>query len=181
MIDPEIQRLRRLSILLGCVSLALAGTLAWFVVPQFLPDQSPKVRYDEDIVFPVKTFLSTNAYVAVKGTLKADWIGYKNNTFSILCLTDECIVASVEQIGPKQVGSIDGPITYPVIRWSNDEVVAQSDALCAQITITFQRKSQTVLWVETPINQTEIACKNADNTVRKATIETSLYWQRSKP
>lgn len=180
MSEPQFQRLRRLSILLACVSLALAGALAWLLLPQFLPYQSAKVRYDEDIVFPVKTFVSSDAWVAVKGTLIADWIGYKNNTFSILCLPDECIVASVEQIGPKQVGSIDGPVTYPVIRWTNDEVVAQSDAFCARITITFQRKSETVLWVETPINQTAVACKNADSTIRKASIETSLYWQRSK-
>ena len=132
MSEPQFQRLRRLSILLACVSLALAGALAWLLLPQFLPYQSAKVRYDEDIVFPVKTFVSSDAWVAVKGTLIADWIGYKNNTFSILCLPDECIVASVEQIGPKQVGSIDGPVTYPVIRWTNDEVVAQSDAFCAQ-------------------------------------------------
>jgi hypothetical protein len=69
----------------------------------------------------------------------------------------------VEQIGPKQISSINGPLTYPVIRWTKDEVVAQGDALCARITITFDRATETVLWVETPINQTEIVCKNADD------------------
>jgi hypothetical protein len=52
--------------------------------------------------------------------------------------------------------------------------------MCARIAITFDRATKTVLWVEAPINQTEIACKNADNTVRKATIEASVYWRRSK-
>ena len=59
-------------------------------------------------------------------------------------------------------------------------MVAEDDALCSRITITLDRKTQTVLWVETPINQTAIACKNADDTVRKATLETSLYWRKSK-
>jgi hypothetical protein len=54
----------------------------------------------------------------------------------------------------------------------------EDDALCARITITYDRKSETVLWVETPINQTQIACKNSDNAVRKATIEASLFWQQ---
>ena len=108
-------------------------------------------------------------------------MAYKNNTFSILCLPTECIVASVDQIASKQVSTIDGPVIYPVIHWSqDDEVVAQDDVFCARITITLDRKSQTVLWVETPINQTTVACKNADNNIRKATLETSLYWRRSQ-
>src|SRR2546426_5055871 len=109
---PETQTFRRLSVFLGGLSLALAAALAWFVVPQFLQDRSGQTPYDQDIVFPIKTFLSTDAYVAVKGTLSADWIAYKNNTFSILCLPQECIVADVEQIGPKQVSSINGPVIY---------------------------------------------------------------------
>ena len=53
-------------------------------------------------------------------------------------------------------------------------------APCARITITLDRTTQNVLWVETPINQTEIACKNADSSVRKATLEASLFWRRQK-
>ena len=167
---------RALAIFIACCTAALL----WFVYPQFVRS-SPTTAPDEDIVFSEKIFLPTKAYVAAKGTLSADWIGYKNNTYSILCFPTECIVASAEQIGPRQVSSIDGPVVYPVIRWSeNDEVVAQDDALCARITITLDRTSQTVLWVETPINQTTVACKSADNNIRKATLEPSLYWQRSK-
>jgi hypothetical protein len=58
-------------------------------------------------------------------------------------------------------------------------VVAQDDGLCARITITLERKSETVLWVETPINQTTVACKNADNNIRKATLQESLFWRRA--
>jgi hypothetical protein len=100
-------------------------------------------RYDEDIVFPIKTFVGTKAYVAAKGTLSADWIAYKNNTYSILCLPEECIVASVEQIGPKQVGNIEGPVAYPVKRRTTDnDVVAEDDWLCARITITLDRMTK---------------------------------------
>ena len=167
---------RVLAIFFACCT----GALLWFVYPQFVRS-APTTAPDEDIVFSIKTFLGTKDYVAAKGTLTADWIGYKNNTYSILCLPTDCVVASVEQIGPKQVSSIDGPISYPVIHWTeNDEVVAQDDALCARITITLDRKTETVLWVETPINQTTVACKNADNDIHKASLEASLYWQRSK-
>jgi hypothetical protein len=58
--------------------------------------------------------------------------------------------------------------------------VAEDNALCLKISITFGRQSETVLWVETPINRTRIECKNAVSTIRKATIETSLYWQQLK-
>jgi hypothetical protein len=171
---------RGIATFLGCTTVILSGVLIWLQTPQF-ERPAEQVRYDEDIVFPVKTFLGRDRYVAAKGTLTADWIGYKNNTYSFLCIPEECIVANVEQIGPKQVGSIDGPVVYPMKRWTADkEIVAEDEVLCARITITLDRTTQTVLWVETPINQTELFCKNADNNVRKATLETSLYWKRSQ-
>jgi hypothetical protein len=169
---------RGVAVFFACTTAALAGVLAWLVAPRFV-QPAQQVKYDEDIVFPVKVFVGTRAYVAAKGTLSADWIAYKNNAYSIVCVPDECIVASVNQIGSKQVGSIDGPMTYPVKRWTDEaEVVAEGDALCARSTITLDRKTQTVLWVETPINQTETYCRQADSNLRKATLETSLYWRK---
>jgi hypothetical protein len=171
---------RLLTFLFAGTTIILIGVLAWQVAPQFT-QHAQTTRYDEDIVFPTKMFLGTKAYVAAKGTITADWVGYKNNTYSILCFREECIVANVEQIGHNQLSSIDGPTTYPVKQWSEDgQIVAQDDALCSRITITLDRLTETVLWVETPINQTAIACKNADNTIRKATLETSLYWRKLK-
>jgi hypothetical protein len=169
---------RAFAIFFACATVALAAPLVWLIAPQFR-SASQQERYDEEIVFPIKTFVGTKEYVAAKGTLRGDWIAYKNNTYSFYCDFEECIVASVEQIGPKLVSSIDGPLTYPVRRWTKeDDVVAEDDALCARITITLDRRTQTVLWVETPINQTALACKNADDSVRKATLESSLYWRR---
>ena len=171
---------RAFAIFFACTTAALAAALVWLIAPQFR-SASQQERHDEDIVFPIKTFVGTKAFVGAKGTLSADWIAYKNNTYSILCLPEECIVASIEQIGPKQVSSIDGPVTYPVKHWTTDaDVVAEDDALCARITITLDRTTKSVLWVETPINQTTLACKNADNNIRKATLEASLYWRRQK-
>jgi hypothetical protein len=58
-------------------------------------------------------------------------------------------------------------------------VVAEADERCARITITLDRQAKAVLWVETPINQTAMNCKNADGNVRKATLEPSLFWRKS--
>ena len=178
---PETRKFKRMSILLACLSFVLAAVLAWLSAPRFIQGHSPHIPNDQDIIFPTKLFVNTKSFVAVRGTLTANWLGYKNNTYSLLCLPEQCTVASVEQIGPKQVGAIDGPVVYPVTRWTNDEVVAQDDALCSRITITFNRILETVLWLETPINQTEIACKSAPSVARKATIESSLFWRRSIP
>ncbi|WP_316229010.1 hypothetical protein [Bradyrhizobium sp. SZCCHNR1070] len=170
---------RALAIFSTCTTAALAAIVVWFVAPQFL-GASQQTLGDQDIVFPVKSFVGTKAYVGAKGTLVADWIAYKNNTYSIMCVPEECTVASVEQIGPRLISSIDGPIIYPVKRWTtDDQVVAEDDALCSRITITLDRKTETVLWVESPINQTDLACKNADNNLRKATLGSSLHWRRS--
>jgi hypothetical protein len=107
-------------------------------------------------------------------------MAYKNSTLSILYTPEECIVASVNQIGPKQISAIDGPTVYPLKRWTDDDdVVAEDHTLCSRITITLDRKTESVLWVETPINQAALECKNADSNVRKATLETSLFWRRS--
>jgi hypothetical protein len=171
---------RALSIFFACTTAALATVIVWLVAPRFLL-ASEQMRADEDIIFPTKVFLGTKAYVAAKGTLSTDWMAYKNNTYSIFCVPDECIVASVSQIGPKQVGNIDGPTTYSIKRWTeDDEVIAEGDALCTHITITLDRPTQTVLWVETPINQTTIACKRADSNTHKATLEAAPFWRRSR-
>lgn len=175
----DVTKLRHLSVFLVCTSLILASVVAW-LASQIWQTHPAQQRFDEDIVFSNKLFQNANAYVYVSGTLTGDWIGYKNNTFSILCISEECLVANLDQIGPRQVSRIIGPTVYPVVSWTRDEVVASDNSLCAKITITIDRNTQTLLWVETPINQTRIECKNADNTIRKATIEHSLYWQRSK-
>jgi hypothetical protein len=172
---------RWLSIFFGCTTALLAAVLGWLIAPQYFHTHSAEQpQPDEDIIFANKLFVNTEAFVYVAGTLTGDWIGYKNNTYSVLCVPQECMVAYAEQIGSRQVGRIDGPTVFPIVNWTADEVVASDNSLCAKITITIDRRTKTLLWVETPINQTTIGCKDADNAIRKATIEDWLFWQHSK-
>jgi hypothetical protein len=62
----------------------------------------------------------------------------------------------VQAIGSQQIGRMDAPFEYAIRKWSPYEVVAGDDGGlgCAKTTITIDRKSQQVLWVEEPINQT---------------------------
>jgi hypothetical protein len=102
---------RRLTFFFAGTTIILIALLTWLVAPRFLPTQATQqTKPDEDIVFPIKIFVATKAYIATRGTLTADWIAYKNNAYSILCTRDECVVADVEQIGPKQISSVIGPV-----------------------------------------------------------------------
>ena len=170
----------RPALFFGCTTAILAAVVVWLIAPRLITSAHQDGPSDQGIVFPTKTFVGSKAWVAAKGTMTADWVGYKNNTYSILCLPEECTVASVEQIGPNQISSIDGPMVYPVKSWTDDgAVVAESVEPCVRITITLDRQTEAVLWVETPVNQSALACKNADGNVRKATLEASLFWRKS--
>jgi hypothetical protein len=74
-------------------------------------DHSRGVAAD-DIVFAGKTFVDLPDYgsITISGTLTGDGIGYKNNTIRVSCYKDrrECYIASVEQIGHNQIGSLHG-------------------------------------------------------------------------
>lgn len=170
---------RVFAILFASTSL-LMGT--YIFRTNFVQSHSNETSGGKEIFFPVKLFVGTKSFVSARGTLSADWIAYKNNTFSILCTAEDgCIVASISQIGWNQIGTLDGPTVYPLKKWTEDaEVVAEDHTLCSRITITLDRMSQEVLWVETPINVSAIECKNADSQVRKASLKTSLFWQRDR-
>jgi hypothetical protein len=66
---------------------------------------------DDDITFAPKNFYDNDLAVAISGTLTGDDISYKNNTHSIWCIKDreECLIASIEQIGEKQIGRLAYP------------------------------------------------------------------------
>lgn len=72
---------RALAIFFACTTAALAAVVVWLIAPQF-QRASQQERYDQDIVFPTKVFVGTKGYVGAKGTLSADWMAYKNNTYS---------------------------------------------------------------------------------------------------
>jgi hypothetical protein len=171
----EVRWLRRSVVFLAFVSVGLASALV-VALSLILPQQQFD---DHDIAFPMKVFLFGPTEVSVSGTLVDDWLAYKNNTVSIFCVRKECNVVRVEQDVSNHV-RIDGPWTYPVTRWTEDEVVASDNQFCFKLTITLDRKTKVALWVETPIDQTEIECRNVDQSIRKATIEDSPFWRRMK-
>jgi hypothetical protein len=157
---------RLLAAAFGCSTALLAAVVLWPIAPRF-ENRTNVQAVDQDIIFANKEFQSTERYVYVIGTLSGDWIGYKNNTYSILCTEPECIVAYVELIGPKQIGQIWGPTVYPVVKWSDDEIIASDDGPCSKITWTIERSLQEVLYVETPINQTAISCASSDTNIAR--------------
>jgi hypothetical protein len=144
-------------------------------------------RHEEQLVFAPKAFYDSaqttgDGQVYIAGTLTGDGVSYKNNTVAVTCYKDrmECLTYSVEEIGPNQVGRLDSPATYPVTKWGPYEIVAtdSGDALnCRKVTISIVRKSETVVWVEEPVNQSRAACKNTDTRLLKWTIEDPPAWK----
>jgi len=151
----------------------------------------PAPQTDEDSAFDRKVFYDSNEsgtgtdeIVTISGTLSGKGIGYKNNTTNISCYKDtfECLVTAVQQIGVNQIGRLQSPEEYKVIKWDSFEVVAvdEPDSLaCNKVTISIGRRSKTALRVQEPTNQASVRCKDSDTKIYKWTIEDSLFWQRN--
>jgi hypothetical protein len=139
---------------------------------------------NDDIVFAPKNFADQgDVLVGISGTLTGPDMAYKNNTYAIACFKDrkECLISSIQQIGPNQIGRMDYPYSYPVVSWTAAQVVAAEEPStfgCSRVTITITRKTETALWVEEPVNQSTPQCAKSDGSVRKYTVETSLGWKR---
>lgn len=144
-------------------------------------------EFEQQIVFAAKAFYDSvettgDAFVYVSGTLSGEGVAYKNNTMAISCYKDrmECLTNKVEQIAPNYVGRLDTPTSYPVTKWDANEIVAKDFAdtgHCRKVTINIVRKSEIVVWVEEPANQSTSACKDADTRLLKWTIEDSPGWK----
>ena len=140
---------------------------------------------DDDITFAPKDFADFGDSVGISGTLTGDGVLFRNNTYSIWCIKDraECLIASIGQMaGSKNlIGRLDYPYSMPTTKWTAYEVVTGDDPSewsCFKTTITIERKSQTALWVQEPINQAKPACQNSDTKIHKWTIEDSLGEKR---
>jgi hypothetical protein len=176
------------------------ATTFWFIafvaVTILFLLQRPWVRQSHistDIIFGAKAFSDSAKsnfnylgydIVSVTGTLTGDGIAYKNNSYSVTCYEDrrECLVYSVDEIGDNQVGYLEIPTFYPIMKWTPDEIVASEHVVplvprCTKITISLERKTEEAVWVEEPINQAIAACKNADTQIRKFTIESPPFWK----
>jgi hypothetical protein len=142
---------------------------------------------EQQIMFAAKSFYDSaqttgEGFVYISGTLSGDGVAYKNNTVAISCYKDrmECLINSIEQIGPNQLSRLADPISYPITKWDSYEIVATglvTSMSCRKDTISIVRKSESVVWVEEPVNQSSAVCKNADTRILKWTIEDSPGWK----
>jgi hypothetical protein len=136
-----------------------------------------KIERDESqIFFSEKEFFDNDASITVTGTLTGDNVVFPNNTYRIRCFKDQklCWFAFVEQLGPKAIGSINGPSSFEVVKWTPYEVIASDDGGaygCDKTTITISRKAKELIWVVEPVNQTQWFCKDAYTTIRKRWID----------
>jgi hypothetical protein len=148
----------------------------------YLVMQNKAAAETDEIVLAPKAFFDNDASVSASGTMTGDGLAYSNNSYSIGCYRDhkECWITGFEQIGPKQIGRMDAPYSYDIVKWTPYEVVAGDDGGigCFKTTITISRKSKDVFWVEEPINQSKPFCKDADTKVRKRWLVDSPGWSR---
>jgi len=159
----------------------LIGVVSGVASVVYLQDRN-KDTGEMSVVFSQKNYYDTSDVVAVSGTLTGEGIAYPNNTYSIACFRErkECWMTSVQAIGGQLIGRMDAPYEYEIRKWSQYEVVAGDDGSfgCFRTTITVDRKSQQVLWVEEPVNQTQVMCAKSENKMRKYTIENSPGWNK---
>jgi hypothetical protein len=151
--------------------LAFAGVSYLFVRQLMLPKQ--------EIIFGEKHFYDYGDEVYITGTLTGVGMGrfYPNNTMQLTCyrLRKDCIYTYVDGIGSDQVGRMDPPEFYEVVKWDNSEIIATLNWYkdCRKTTITVVRKQERVVWVEEPINQSTAQCFDADTNIYKGTVESS--------
>jgi hypothetical protein len=84
-------------------------------------------------VFALKNFYDIGQAVGILGTLTGKGLAYPNNTYAVSCYGEykACFVAYVEQIGHNQIGRMENPLAYPIVKWTEDEVIAQEEpSLC---------------------------------------------------
>ena len=176
----------------GPSTAAIIWFLAFFVVSIILL-RSLWVTSDQqtDVIFDSKAFYDTgqtafgDRVVSISGTLTGEGVGNKNNTVTVTCHQDrmECLTYSIAQIGPSQLGKLDVPSIFPITKWDNNEIVAMESGdtvACRKATIRIERKTETAVWVEDPINQTQPACKETHTKIYRWTIEDPPFWKRSK-
>jgi len=132
------------------------------------------VAWSAEIQFNRKNYAdNADLAVGISGTLKGKDVG--NNTYAIWCMKvrNECLVTSIEQIGDNHMGRLQYPYSVPIVRWSDNEIVAVSEVdswTCERTMITILRNSQTAAWVEERVNAGKGTCSN-DKWVHRWSIE----------
>ena len=61
------------------------------------------------------------------GTLTGQNLAFPNNYYTIACYQDrkECVISNIEQVGHNQIGDLLAPLIFPVVKWSQGEVIAE--------------------------------------------------------
>jgi hypothetical protein len=164
----------------------IVGAIAAFGWIIYSETQKPKE--DNQLVFAPKNFYDSGmngefGSVYISGTLTGKGLGYPNNTYAVSCYMRHkaCFVAYVQQIGREQIGRMQNPADYPIVKWNDNEVVAREEPSlsgCYRVTMTIDRKLKTLLWLEEPINQTKANCRDSDTNIQKYTIEDSPQWKK---
>jgi hypothetical protein len=113
--------------------------------------------------------------VYVTGTMTGPGIAYSNNTVGITCYQDRnyCSYTSVHPIEANHIWRMAPPSEYDIVKWDENEIIAEDQSTCQKVTITIDRKARQVAWVEEPINQTAASCVNSTTATAKYTIESS--------
>jgi hypothetical protein len=124
----------------------LLGAVGAFGAVIYLMANKPAPN--EQIVFAPKNFYDTKqsgefGLVAISGTLTGKGLGNPNNTYAVTCTKEwkACFISYVEQIGHNQIGRIQDPYSYPIVKWNDFEVIAQEEPSmfgCARVTITIR-------------------------------------------
>ena len=139
--------------------------------------RKPEPLGNNNIIFGEKFYYENpdEDAVYVTGTMTGPGIAYPNNTVGITCYQDRnyCSYTSVHAIGANRIERMEPPSEYDIVKWDENEIIAEDQSTCQKITITIDRKARQVAWVEEPINQTAASCVNSTTAMAKYTIENS--------
>ena len=133
-----------------------------------------------DVLLSRKNVVDKEDYVLVYGTL-AGPSGFPNNSATIICYKHrkECSTSFIRQVERNTIGPIDGPYEYAVREWTSSKIIAGNGyAGCARTTITINRMTKEVRWVNEPVNLSQPQCADADTQLRKYSVEDSPGWRK---
>ena len=138
---------------------------------------------DQAWALPQFQYYESRGFLSITGSLIGDDVGYKNNTWKIICVDGEetCTVADVEEIGRNQLGEIN------VGKWEVTNYNAQTITLddndptsCGHSIIIINRVAKTANYTNSPQNQDKDYCKKFNKFVRRKVAETDA-WQIGNP
>ena len=163
------------------LGVVLGGTAVWWAFHAPLVGRSgdeawalPNFDYQELAPFIARD--TNDEAVYITGTLMGNHVGYPVNTWNIRCFKNEnrCEVASVNEIGRRQLGSIN-LFDWPIVSWTPKNIVVQDEVgpnvACARTTITINRQNKTVQYMSVPENAERDDCKQARKLLGPAQVE----------